>query len=294
MVDFIKANISRAIINPQAFEQLEFVISVNSNDGEVKEKAIAEFGSMQVVKWKTGTAIIKGSIHKHVRADRSNHDLFTYFELCDTINKLTSHIGIDPRKAYLQNLEWGVNLELACNVAELLSNLLLHVKVPFVLKTYPKKYYQAEHTAYFIKAYDKGKQYNLPQETLRFELKCLKNRQFSNTGIKTIADLMDINKLRLLHNDLIDQWNKVLLFEEPSQPNEIPPNIEAKLHQWSNPRFWTKLCEAKDVNAYRRNKRQYLEYRDKYTNNLHLQIANLIESRWHDFAENNTQLLKAS
>lgn len=188
---------------------------------------------------------ITGSIHKDWNGGTNEND-FTFKDVPEAIDRFCLEFELSPSLAFVKNLEIGVNLQLPLNASELIDQILCFKNLQ-PLRPYdanPEYYFiEFEQKEYFLKVYDKGKQYrrDLPNtpNTLRIEIKAMKSRLLS--GVETLADLRQMATLQVLgvkFNKLV----KGLVFDDDTlNPKDL--NLkDRKLYQLlSNPRNWKRF-----------------------------------------------------
>jgi hypothetical protein len=208
--------------------------------------------------------VIDGSLHKN-HYSGENYSPFGYKDLKRQIDYLEKSFRLSSPFVELVNLEIGVNVSLPFPVFPYLSkNLLVYKCTPFN-RYYPDKKgitlgFVCPLSQYSVKVYDKGKQFQLPYNLMRFELRYLKMQPLKGIGINILSDLKDLNKLQRLKTLLIKAWNNVLLGDDTIEQSD--PSLTAQdrelLLMGGNPKYWENLNET--------NKRQFNYHRSKYRN----------------------------
>jgi hypothetical protein len=229
------------------------------------------------------------SLHKMSNDFKHNYNDLSYSSLVETINTLSNWFGLNPNKMNLVNLEYGLNLKLNINTPSVLENLIFNQKEPFQLVSKrPFLQYQCAFSQRFVKAYDKGEQNApLPYNLLRFENKYMKSAQFNRFGIYTIEDLKDLNKLKLLQEDLLRTWNECILYEPPLiGPKDIKE--EMQLLKWQSPKYWNSL-KFMYRNKFSDERRQFDKYIIERTANIKQDIATQIQQKWTEFETNSKE-----
>ncbi len=198
--------------------------------------------------------IIDGSLHKNY-FNGANYLPFTWDYLQTELNKLETGLQLSGI-ADLVNLEIGVNIPLPFPVFHFLKNNLISYKGNQFNRYNPDKNgiclgYVCPLSQYSVKVYDKGKQYDLPGNLMRFELRYLKMQTLKERGIKNLTDIKDFNKANGLLNLLLTAWDNTVLFD--SSIDLKNPNIKNKdrelLKEGRRPGYWEHLKET--------NNRQY-------------------------------------
>ena len=91
-----------------------------------------------------------------------------------TLRKLSERFEIDTTTTFLNYVEFGVNIVLTFGVHVVLNNLINYKGKEFGYEVEEGiSYYQCKRPKFIIKIYDKTKQFNLPDNVLRFEIKVI-------------------------------------------------------------------------------------------------------------------------
>ena len=294
MIDYVKIWV---LLHGQEFElpknsPLKMFGVFDRDTNEILEGNFSQFEGLSCkVRYKTTNGQkrasfleIRLSLHRMSNDFGHNYNDFNYSVLCATIETLSKWFGISPREMILKNLEYGVNIKLPFLVRVILSNLLFHKRNLFY-KVHNGRgdYFQAKPAQRFVKAYNKGEQFNLPFNLLRFENKYMVSRDFNKHGIKNLEDLKDIDKLFKLHQELTQTWEDCLIYEPPIL-DSFDLNFEKKLLQWSNSHYWEALMNQKrDRNKFSREVQIFKDYSKEQTENKKEQITNLIRNKWAEF-----------
>ncbi len=250
MFDFLKLDISSVPTDILlANDLLDFKGSHSFTTGEIQEsKLVAEYKSCKFIIYPNGRKEFRGSLHKMSNDGIHNFDDFSFDHFLKTVEILRSDFGIDPSKAYLKNVEFGVNVLPPIATEHILKNLLVHRGKSFESKSLfrTSNYKQVCHNRYFIKAYDKQLQYSelgYEERTLRFEIKHVKMCDLNMNEIRTLKDLTKVNNLDFFDHDLMKKFNEIIMYD----PTLIlrGENRELKHAQWSNPGFWLNLNKQK-------------------------------------------------
>ncbi|TZF83248.1 hypothetical protein FW774_13245 [Pedobacter sp. BS3] len=229
MYDFVKIRISEKDFakNLQNNGLLEFTTAVNEKTGELKDGVYtAEYKDLKFTIYPSGTAEIKGSLHKYWNNGEHNYNDFHLSDIKDVINDLSQTFGINPNTARLENLEIGLNVSPAFNPDAFLNSLIAYKNTPFsTMKVKGQgKGKEAYLNQYGIKIYNKGLQYRQPDNILRFEKKitimdCLK---------KGHVYLADLTKPEFAEHGLRQLWesyNEVILKEPVNKSQLTKPQL---------------------------------------------------------------------
>ena len=267
MIDYFKAFINYR--NDTRFQELceagIFAVAVETTDtdtGEVKEAYL--YKNMTITPTGAGF-VLAGSLHKYrsiikgiansTQIDKYkgyNGDLFTLQDITDTITHLCGVLDISPHVCTLQNIEIGVNNVVTFAPFDFLKGVLYHRNDYSPTIKHGGNYIQFEHNEYYIKLYNKGRQYELPNEVIRVEIKVMKMRKLIEAGIN-ISTLADINEttLKQAFDLLYSEFNEVIYYDYSLKTEGLTEAKQRKVLEYQNKTFWEK--------ASRRNKQHHKE-----------------------------------
>ena len=176
------------------------------------------------------------------------------------------------------NLEVGVNIIPETDVKELINGIYYSKKTPF--KVYYSKIPHYRRTEKkdseykIIKTYAKGlqcherQQYEVDINTFRFEVKTKKHRKIKSLGITTAKDLLNIAKYPRLAEEVINEWQNVLLINLTPDLATLKRDEIQFIKQSVKFDFWDDLITKKSQNTFSNNKKKYYNIL-KGKNNLH-------------------------
>ncbi len=258
MIDFIKAISSIELPDVDEYSRitgLNFKSTFDRTSGEINSKHIHHGREFEAYYLHSKRLLIKGSIHKSSRQG-SNYDDFTANEVSESLTSLCNILGINPKQMKLQNLEVGVNIRTDFDPEKILMNLICYKRKPFeIFSNDPFFGKKAILNQYEIKIYDKGKQFNLENNTLRYELKVRKMRQISNTGIVYLSDLQEKSKLKLLKSHLIKSIDHLIFSCDNIDSSRISDKQKSLILKAQNYKYWKNL----ESSVYKREKKKYEE-----------------------------------
>lgn len=246
MIDFIKLNISylsksKLLHNPN----LEWIEHVNRNTGEISKRLDSKYENMNFT-LKPSVHRVHGSIHKLHRSLTTgisqNFDDFTYADLKEIIEVLSERFNINPKKTKIENLEYGVNVNTIFAPKKIINeNLIMwDYREPNSDLNFERtgKFKQWSRTQYHIKCYDKGLHYQLPKNILRFEKRVRKSAALKNSGIVVLNDLLNFDKLIHLRDDLLTQFDKLLILDAFDPLDRFTPLETDLFNKGVNPLTW--------------------------------------------------------
>lgn len=229
--------------------------------------------------------IISGSIHKFFNDGIHNANDFSFVNSIGIILFLTENLNLDLSKCIVQNLEFGLNILPKTAINNILNWSKYHERNEFIKD--PELQYSKRSQTYnssgiannykVIKAYNKGQQkfngrtYADPN-TFRFEVRSKQAKYFNQFGIYTLADLINPEIYLVLANELIKEFEKVLILEKQLH------GIEKKLDKFLDSDFWEN-CLPGHRNMFAKQKKIYFELLNHYPETIHSELKQLIKSK---------------
>lgn len=248
MWDFVKLELqSEYATSLLACDVLDFEFKTSHKTGELKtEFNTAIYPTGAKYPWLTfvikgNYVTVSGSLHKFWHKGK-NHCNYTYSELVETIELLRSLFGIDPSKAIVRTLEFGANLS-PCNASEFIGQCMLHSTKPFTLERFSGKGHLKRfcYSQYEVKVYDKGKQYGLNYDVLRFEKKLKKMACF---GYVKLEDLTSHEIIERASNALLETANALIVSEPYINKSKLTKPQKRLVSDWSNPNYLEHLAST--------------------------------------------------
>ena len=258
MIDYFKALIDYR--NDTRFEELREAgtFAVGITKSEPKEGEILKhtylYKNMRITTTQNGF-LLEGSLHKYrsiikgvatcEQIDKHqgfNGDLFTLQDITDTITHLCGVLDISPHICTLQNIEIGVNNVVTFAPFDFLKGVLYHRNDYSPTIKHGGNYIQFEHNEYYIKLYNKGRQYELSNEVIRVEIKVMKMRKLIEAGIN-ISTLADINQstLKQAFDLLYNEFNEVIYYDYNLKTDGLTEAKQRKVLEYQNRTFWEGL-----------------------------------------------------
>lgn len=237
---------------------------------------------------------IYGSLHKNY-FNRLNYEPFTWYLLQCQVNHIEQNLCLDAENCELVNLEFGLNIKTEFPVFNYLEeNLISYKGNPFSRYAQDSEGvclgYYCELAQYSVKIYDKGKQYNLPYNLLRFELRFIKMQKLKKLGIQHLSDLRNQKIVLDLMKLLIEAWNNILFYDTSINFKAIQkPKERELLNNGSNPKFWERLKKdnGRRFNHYRNIFRKLVT---AYGKNVQEKLRDLLIKEWQTLFKNCTNL----
>lgn len=280
MIDHTKINnLPVSVRKILAHEQLTFPMSNVATTGEMLNRAqVAHHGMMDFVV-KGGYVKLKGSLHKHAQGG-TNYKDFTFPDIQRVIEELVNTFQFDPKEAFLNFIEIGVNIEVKTDPTNLIKNFLLYRNnefetLPVTGKGFGRKCELQQMT---IKVYNKSLQYGLTSNLLRFEVKVTRMEFLKQYGIDslTMDDLRGQDIYHKLLRMLIDVFNRILLFNPDIDADSIKnPKDRELVLQGKYPEYWKDLLRQRKSEQIKR----FTELTG--ANKLKTELAELISGKWN-------------
>lgn len=289
-MDFVKIRIPITYWNSLiSHELLDPVRMVNTKTGVLDNKIEIKYNDLKFIFYddapnrKSRYIELQGSLHKYYNQGNHNANDFGLIELLWVILDIQKKLGLPIDILSLSNMEIGVNIEPPLKTNIVLNDLLLH-KCSKFKDCYVKggNYKQVAHTQYYLKCYNKGKQYfgkyDLPKnQNMRIELKFVKMQVLNNIGLHTLSDVFQLAQHGRLETLLTLAWSNVILFDRSIDAGALSDyQKEVKYHQWNNPEYWLSLTKQRR----REQRRQYDKLVQNHSLNIHSEIGELIQKKW--------------
>ena len=266
MIDFVrlyyrdKSKLENFVLDKENLGNLNTVFDYF--ESEIKYPYTAKLGSMDVgVSERSG--YVKNSLHKlynyRENSEEQNYNDFSFSKICREVDYLSKKI-IDAGKTKLTQLEFGLNIEID-KLPEMLvrRNFIMHKYEGGSSNNY-HGYGELKlfsHDNYFIKVYDKGKQFELDKNILRFEIKFIKAKEFQNIGVFNLIDLKDKSNLRRLVKYLVKRFDEMTIVDDFDANSISELDDYNKLSRYTNPNFWTEEIKGMHQNKRARYKNEF-------------------------------------
>lgn len=290
MYDFIKLNATGDSFNN--LKKLNFRYEFAPETGEISKYEIdgIEYSTRGTYKHKyltidyyhgrTETIIIKGSLPKYFNEEDQNYTDYTKKDFKYTVQKLEDELNVSKYDLKLLKLEYGVNFNPYENLEILLNNIFLYRKKEFNHLNkdkyrYSKKFTLSQHV---IKFYDKGIQYHLQDNLLRYECGVTKIQKLNKKGIYKLSDLNDYNTT-LLANSLINELKHVIIYDYKN-------NIDSSLNSPASMMYWSNLIKPENKIEYTKVRRKYNTETNSNNSSLRNTLISIIKNKLKYLIEN--------
>ncbi len=282
-MDYIKLHIRDIDVNG-LLERLDFLREINTKTGEYKAVRIATYHNCTIKVYDSGRVQFAGSVHKMwnslkgVTAPKNgdkgfNGNDLTLRDIYGIREHLKTLFDCKPSQLIFENIEVGVNLLTPFAVGLFLKGLLYHNGKRFESRR-KDRLWQSYGSNYIVKAYDKGHQYGMAGNVLRFEIKVTRMEKFSNVGIKTFADVNN-STLNTAYNHLQKCFNEIVYYDRTIDKANLTRLESIKVKDYANVSYWMDM-ESKKRD---RPKKKLAKLIEQYSENLKAQIGSLMSQK---------------
>lgn len=306
MIDYINTDLLTTPEYLLSNQNLSFGANVDEQTGELIKNRhgfitkVANFGSMKItISTNAETNYTKiqlsGSLHKHKQQSVNFND-FTFNDVCNTIQELCQKLCLQPEKFVLRHIEYGVNIKPVHTPLNLLNSIIAYKGKGYEKKEYKGTGYLKKFclSQYNLKIYDKSKQYDLPYNVLRYELKVFKMQFFENKKIqlKTFSDLLNSNTYSQLNSTIYSSIQDLYMFDYRINSNLIT-NLRERLvlTEGSNSEFWTNYRTSKTPKAFQKKVKRFKDLVKRYApDNLQNYLLVEISNKWSELLNSTPNL----
>lgn len=265
---------------------LDFHVQMNDSTGECFPfPKTALYKDLAITAKSESFILLNGSLHKYHNSG-ANDSFFNYNQLLRTITNICATFKIDAFKSKIQNVEFGVNLIVPFDVDEFLNWLVCYKQCPFSIESDENKtYHVCKRKRYWIKVYNKGKQYNRSDNVLRFEIKVIKMKHIEFTGIEFLSDLLDKKKLSQLGNMLNQVFSEIIYTDMSINPEQLSDREKLIFANGNNPLYWQQLTTKQ---RYKK-KIEFRKLLNSHGNETYFsEVKKMIPEMWEQLLYNKT------
>ena len=251
---------------------LSFEGKYNERDFDILiDKPLTALYKEQIFTIKNHNAKLKGSLHKFHNNGIHNYNDFYFSDLTNAIFDLCIKFNIPAEVTEFNNLEFGVNIYIPIAPEELFKYVINYRGTMFQKFNIPNsKGIECIKSNFIIKMYDKGNQYKLPGNLLRFEIKVVRMQFFIDNGvnIKTLADLTNINNIYPLQTILRGIFDDILMYDYSIIESNLNDRERLIISNGRNPKYWENLLPKSEKFKHGNKDKQYIKQRKKYYREL--------------------------
>lgn len=225
--------------------------------------------------------------HYYFNDNLHNANDFSTDNCLTVINRFINELCLTEYTNELKiiNIEYGINVISPIDCKELVTFISYHGKNEFKTDTglaYSKKSYSEAKNGTvnkykIIKAYNKGLQFPdyCDINTFRFEVKSKQTKYIKQLGVTTINDLLNPETYQTLSNELIKEFDDVLILGNSKEYKNLSKKENNQLNKYLNPNNWFKVKQG-HRNQFNKTKERYLKLLNKTGYNIHTEIKNII------------------
>lgn len=291
MIDFVKIIITNPEMmhNAWSSEHLTYYSDkeqLQPTTGEVYHIQKRKLKNLIVTRFQSKIEIT-GSLHYYYNNGLHNANDFNIYECIKTVEELENKLCLDLAQCSVINMEFGINIELPFSVKNVVTWLKYHCRNEFLnsnelkYSKFSAKFYKSDkiNTYKIIKAYAKGlqlfddKQTHAPENTFRFEVKSCQTKYINSVGIKSLSDLKIVSNYIRLQNELIKEWNDVLLLDRQTDFDN-----DKRATKYINSDFWENALN-RQRNNFTYHRREYFNLLSEHPSNIFNTIRCLIVSK---------------
>jgi hypothetical protein len=205
-------------------------------------------------------------------------------------------LHLNPSNCLLHHIEFGLNINPVHSTTDILNSIILCKGIDYEKKEFNNTGYlkSFEFSQYKIKIYDKGKQYDLNNNLLRFEVKVQRMQYLHSKGIK-INTLYDLTT-SLFYTDLlkviISNIDNILFYDyRIEQLKILNKNHLLIMAKGANPQYWIKLKNLVSANTFYKKVNEFKNLVSKYApTDLQTELKNIVENKWNNLLNTCTNL----
>ena len=290
MIDWIKIIIYNSELVQKVWNNKELIFKSEEKrrfNDEIKDKREKTFNGLTFTFFNERLEI-SGSLHKFFNSGVHNTNDFSFQSCIHVVLQLESVLELDLEQCFIVNLEFGLNIIPVENVKNIIVWLKFHERNQF--RYYPELEFAKQagtfkdgkiNTYKIIKAYAKGLQLFEGKRfghinTFRIEVRSKQSKYIRKLGIKNLSDLLFPRVYETLSDEIIREWNNVLILENPLLKNDN------NLIKYANIDFW-EMCLQEYRNKFAKVKNRFFKLLKNYPENIHCEVLKLIKTKLESF-----------
>lgn len=258
MIDFVRMNyhdksgIEAFVCNEENFPEIRMVLERHSGAIEYPFKTNLKTMDITITEKRV---CLMNSLHKlnnyRKNSLNMNHNDFKYSEIVENIDFLDNSM-LNIHKSTLSKLEFGLNIELDYPAEYIIdNNIIMHKhKVHNHNNKFDGRgaYKQFDHSNYDFKIYDKGKQYKLRKNVIRFEIKHKRSKSFNPYGAYNIHHLKSKDCLHKLFDDLMKRFDELMIIDNYKNNPNISESTVRNIEKYTSYNYWELLSSREKRN----------------------------------------------
>lgn len=225
-------------------KELSFRRPVDEQTGELSdtEKRCAVYRGLTFTHYVSGRTTMHGSFHKYAQ-DGENWGEYKYTQFLVGVAEVCKTFDLDPNTLRLLQLEVGANVTPPIRTKDALKAIVCHRegKAFSPMRSWNGQSLGLElyREHYAIKCYDKGYQFGLPFDVLRFEVKFRKALPLNSLGIYTLNDLLNVNAWQKLQDRVMVIYDELAIADPFIDLTKLTISQRTFVTIATAPRFWS-------------------------------------------------------
>lgn len=257
----------------------------NKGDRSTREEKVAVYRDLTISLVNDTYINLQGSYHESF-CNGENYSDFNLTGLFTVIQDLHIKFNFNPLFDVIHNLEFGVNIRLPFETKSFLRSIISFKGKEYELREYKGQGFMLKFSfnQYELKIYDKGFQYQLPDNILRFEIKVttMEFLRAKGVNIRNSRDLLLKDVYSRLGDILNDFFRQLVIYDDSIKLEELKSRERTVLIEGQNPKYWNNLKETNSEN-YKKKLKRFRELVNKFgTNNLQTVVGELISNKWRE------------
>lgn len=227
--------------------------------------------------------------HYYFNNGLHNANDFTINDCINIILEFKNTFKIDLHLLKVKNIEFGINILSPICIKKLIAFIQYHERNEFksevglaYCKRSSKVNLKGINNKYkSIKAYAKGIQF--PEythiDTFRFEVKSKESKYINRLGVYTANDLLNFDCYLNMANEIINEFDKVLLLDCETDFMSLTDKEQAKIKDYQNTITWFNISQDTYKNRFNKEREKYYNLLNKIPNNLKNRLTKTISDK---------------
>lgn len=228
---------------------LSFRRPVDEQTGELTDTdaRCAVHRGMTFTHYPSGRTTLHGSFHKYDQGG-TNWGEYTFTQFVATVAELCQTFALDPHTLILLALEAGANVRPPIRTSRTLQAVVCHRDgyAFSTMRTWGGQSLGLElyRDQFGIKIYDKGRQYGLPYDLLRFEVKFTKGAPLHRMNIHTLNDLLNPDAWQRLQARVMAIYDELIIAEPSIDLTSLSASQRMFVTLATAPGYWKGLTRG--------------------------------------------------
>lgn len=233
---------------------LSFQRPVNEQTGELNDTdaRTADHRGLTFTHYPSGRTTMHGSFHKYAQGGENWGD-YTFTQFVATVAELCHTFDLDPHTLRLLQLEAGANVTPPIQTPDALQAIVCH-RDGHAFSTMRTRGGQSlglelYRDQFGIKIYDKGRQYGLPYDLERVEVKFTKAAPLHRMNIYTLHDLLNPDAWQRLQDRVLGIYDELFIAEPSIDRTRLTTAQRTFVTLATSPGYWKGLTKGQRFKA---------------------------------------------